>query len=324
MGSRGTSRGLSSEEEAKLARSNKKVKAIHHANFTEGNASTEKEFSWGKGHANQQSSFKEKLVGELPGAYRRAFDLMDQSEASPTFVGFNTAGFKASSFIPKSLSPKQAPKSKKVLAKGRAVSNISKISVDSNHHNYASLTPTNHHASLTFMGAEMGNHSEGFCRGSDISSEGSGKDSKEAAMEAVQFSAQRSPEHCPTVIRRDHEFGSVDVHRSCEISEFDSLGMSSKVLIEDGEGEINLLGSSILNPTESNAIQHNPMEDAVGEKGDRGLGLCSIDASVPNGDHCDGPSALPANSNAREGQGKEVMEEDSMEFDGRGDITSAC
>ena len=83
MGSRGTSRGLSSEEEAKLARSNKKVKSIHHANFTEGNTRTKKEYTWGKGHANQQSSFKEKLVGELPGAYRRAFDLMDQMVVSP-------------------------------------------------------------------------------------------------------------------------------------------------------------------------------------------------------------------------------------------------
>ena len=93
MGSRGTSRGLSSEEEAELDRSNKKVKAIHHANFTEGNASTEKEFSWGKGHANQQSSFKEKLVGEPPGAYRRAFDLMDQMIVSPE-IELDTSGLR--------------------------------------------------------------------------------------------------------------------------------------------------------------------------------------------------------------------------------------
>ena len=49
----------------------------------EENANTEKEFSWGKGHANHQLSFKGKLVGELPGAYRRAFDLIDQMEVSP-------------------------------------------------------------------------------------------------------------------------------------------------------------------------------------------------------------------------------------------------
>ena len=93
MGSRGTSRGLSLEEEAKLARSNKKVKAGHHENFTEGNASMDKEFSWGKGHANQQSSFKEKLVGELPGAYRRAFDLIDQMEVSPE-IELDTSGLR--------------------------------------------------------------------------------------------------------------------------------------------------------------------------------------------------------------------------------------
>lgn len=42
-----------------------------------------KSFRGGKGHANQQSSFKEKLVGELRGAYRRAFDLLDQMEVAP-------------------------------------------------------------------------------------------------------------------------------------------------------------------------------------------------------------------------------------------------
>ncbi|KAL0002748.1 hypothetical protein SO802_016529 [Lithocarpus litseifolius] len=90
---RGTSRGLSLEEEAELTRSNKKVKDIHHANFMDDNANTEKEFSWGKGHANHQLSFKDKLVGELPGAYRRAFDLMDQMEMSPE-VELDTSGLR--------------------------------------------------------------------------------------------------------------------------------------------------------------------------------------------------------------------------------------
>ncbi|XP_023901062.1 uncharacterized protein LOC112012924 [Quercus suber] len=35
----------------------------------EDNANREKDFSWGKGHANHQLSFKDKLVGELPGAF---------------------------------------------------------------------------------------------------------------------------------------------------------------------------------------------------------------------------------------------------------------
>nr|POE70161.1 hypothetical protein CFP56_43162 [Quercus suber] len=76
---------------------------------------------------------------------------LNQSEASPSFVGF-----KASSFIPKSLGLKQIPKGKKVLAKCRAASIISKITVAFEHHNSAPLTPNNHCSSLTFMGAEMG------------------------------------------------------------------------------------------------------------------------------------------------------------------------
>lgn len=55
----------------------KKVKGIHHANFMDDIAITEKESPWGKAHSRHRLSFKEKLVGELPGAYRRAFDLVD-------------------------------------------------------------------------------------------------------------------------------------------------------------------------------------------------------------------------------------------------------
>ena len=253
----------------------------------------------------------------------------NQREASPTFMGFTQreAGFKVSSFSPKSLGPKHVPKGKKVLAKGRAASNFvnnSKTSGESNIQSSASLTPLNHCASLTFMGAKMGDHTEGLCRGNGTSGEGSRKDSEVAAMEAVQFSAHRSPERRPTVIRKECDSGSVDVHQSCEIRESESLGVSSKVLVEDGEGDFNLLESSVLNSTKPIAIQHDPMEDVVGEKGDRGSGFCAIGTSGSDGDLCDGPSALPANPIAREGQGKEVMEEDSMEFDGRGNFTSAC
>ncbi|KAK9985708.1 hypothetical protein SO802_030659 [Lithocarpus litseifolius] len=70
MSSRGTSRGLSTKEEAELTRSNKKVKDFHHANFMEEFASVGKEHSWGKGHATHQISLKDKLVGEIPRAYR--------------------------------------------------------------------------------------------------------------------------------------------------------------------------------------------------------------------------------------------------------------
>ena len=56
------------------------------------------------------------------------------------------------------------------------------------------------------------------------------------------------------MIRKDREVGSIDAHRSCEKSESNSLGVSSKVLIEDGDGEINKLGSTVLNPTEPNVL----------------------------------------------------------------------
>ena len=82
------------------------------------------------------------------------------------------------------------------------------------------------------------------------------------------------------MIRRDCEVGSTDAHRSCEKSESNSLGASSKVLIEDGDGEIKKLGSTVLNPTEPNVMHHDPMEEVVGKKGDRGLGKCSLGASI--------------------------------------------
>lgn len=67
MSSRGTSQGLSIEEEAELTKSNEKVKDFHHANFMEDNANDGKELSWGKGHATHHISFKDKLVGEILG-----------------------------------------------------------------------------------------------------------------------------------------------------------------------------------------------------------------------------------------------------------------
>ena len=62
------------------------------------------------------------------------------------------------------------------------------------------------------------------------------------------------------MIRRDCKVGFADAHRSCKKSESDPLGVSSKVLIEDGDGEINKLKSTVLNPTEPNVMHHDPME----------------------------------------------------------------
>ncbi|KAK9990157.1 hypothetical protein SO802_025142 [Lithocarpus litseifolius] len=79
----GNSRGLSSEEENELARSNKKVKDSHHANFMEDNANAVGGTPWMKDIGNTQASFKDKLVGEIPGAYRQAFDFTNEMEEIP-------------------------------------------------------------------------------------------------------------------------------------------------------------------------------------------------------------------------------------------------
>ncbi|KAL0013453.1 hypothetical protein SO802_000522 [Lithocarpus litseifolius] len=79
----GNSRGLSSEEEAELARSNKKVKDSHHANFMEDNANAVGGTPWMADTGIAQASFKDKLVGEIPGAYRQAFDFTDEMEEIP-------------------------------------------------------------------------------------------------------------------------------------------------------------------------------------------------------------------------------------------------
>ena len=68
---------LSREEEAELSRSKKKVKVVHHANFNEGLS----ESGHSQGHQNAQGlpkrSFKDKLVGEIPGAFTKAFEFID-------------------------------------------------------------------------------------------------------------------------------------------------------------------------------------------------------------------------------------------------------
>ena len=68
---------LSREEEDELSKSKKKVKEGHCANFNEGLSksghSQGGQSSWGA----EKKTFKEKLVGEIPGAYAKAFDFSD-------------------------------------------------------------------------------------------------------------------------------------------------------------------------------------------------------------------------------------------------------
>ena len=70
-------RELSREEEAELSRSKKKVKEGYHADFNDGISESGQsqggQNSWGAA----KKSFKDKLVGEFPGAYAEAFEFSD-------------------------------------------------------------------------------------------------------------------------------------------------------------------------------------------------------------------------------------------------------
>nr|POE49862.1 hypothetical protein CFP56_26778 [Quercus suber] len=69
---------LSTEEQAELSRSNKKVKNVGHAGFQEGldmPSSSHSNGSW-----NQTGTFKDRLMGEVPGAYTQAFSFEDYME----------------------------------------------------------------------------------------------------------------------------------------------------------------------------------------------------------------------------------------------------
>ena len=68
---------LSREEEEELARSKKKVKAVTHAGFCDGHSSGPASPSHAGGSWNPSASFKDKLVGEIPGAFSQAFSFED-------------------------------------------------------------------------------------------------------------------------------------------------------------------------------------------------------------------------------------------------------
>ena len=78
-------RTLSREEEAELARSNKKVKDSHHAEFSEGPREDSPVSEYHQQDSTTGVSFKDKLVGVIPGAYVKAFEfdnLMEEDEDS--------------------------------------------------------------------------------------------------------------------------------------------------------------------------------------------------------------------------------------------------
>nr|XP_023902463.1 uncharacterized protein LOC112014276 [Quercus suber]POF27029.1 uncharacterized protein CFP56_40394 [Quercus suber] len=78
-------RSLSLEEQAELARSNKKVKNVSHAGFCEGHSLGSSSPTFAGGSGSKNVSFKDKLMGEIPGAYTQAFcfeEVMDDDAES--------------------------------------------------------------------------------------------------------------------------------------------------------------------------------------------------------------------------------------------------
>ncbi|XP_075654038.1 uncharacterized protein LOC142624363 [Castanea sativa] len=73
-------RTLFREEEAELARSNKKVKDINHAEFNGGYRASSPSMGNQATGFNAKPSFKDKLVGEILGVFAQAFDCIDHVE----------------------------------------------------------------------------------------------------------------------------------------------------------------------------------------------------------------------------------------------------
>nr|POE69035.1 hypothetical protein CFP56_77931 [Quercus suber] len=75
-------RSLSREEEAELERSNKKVKNVRHADFTARHESSSRIQGGSEdSFLGESSSFRAKLLGEIPGAYNQAFAFDEKMEA---------------------------------------------------------------------------------------------------------------------------------------------------------------------------------------------------------------------------------------------------
>ena len=76
---------LSLSEQVELARGNKKVKNVNHARFCEGQSLGSSSPSFVGGSGSQNVSFRDKLMGEIPGAYTQAFcfeEFMDEDAKS--------------------------------------------------------------------------------------------------------------------------------------------------------------------------------------------------------------------------------------------------
>ena len=68
------------EEQEELICSNKKVKDVSHAGYQEGQDSFPSSLSHGYSPWNRVTSFKDKLIGEILGAFTQAFSFRDLME----------------------------------------------------------------------------------------------------------------------------------------------------------------------------------------------------------------------------------------------------
>ena len=73
-------RVLSREEEAEFSQSKKKVKDVHHAEFNDGPSEGGQSQRHQSVRGSPKTSFRDKLVEEIPGAFAKAFDFMDSMD----------------------------------------------------------------------------------------------------------------------------------------------------------------------------------------------------------------------------------------------------
>ena len=93
---------LSREEQEELARSNKKVKDVKHAGFREEMGSGPSSPTHGQGPWNGSATFRDRLIGEIPGAFTQAFcfgELMEDEVESDEEVENLREGLVAVKFL---------------------------------------------------------------------------------------------------------------------------------------------------------------------------------------------------------------------------------
>ena len=83
---------LSTEEIEELSHSNKKVKNVVHSGYQDGQDLPPSSMRHGNGAWNQIGSFKDRLIGEVPGAYTQAFSFGDHMDDDSGGARISTQG----------------------------------------------------------------------------------------------------------------------------------------------------------------------------------------------------------------------------------------